>query len=106
MESDYEIATMLAVAGEDMEFPAETIKGVPGTATFNIHNYDSAYEVLRQEFTFRIAYTDFAELGLKPKDTFLYTIRTMQFQFEIVNFVNDIVGWVKLNVRLLETASV
>lgn len=106
METDVEIRAMLSVAGEEMEFTDGTILGVPGTATFNVTNYDSAYEVLRQEFSFRIAYTDFVDLNIVAKTTFFYHLRSMQFQFEVVSFVNDLVGWMKLNVNLVETASV
>lgn len=106
MESDYEIATMLSVAGEDIEFVEGIIKAVPGTATFHINNYDSAYEVFRQESSFRIAYTDFVNLNIKELDTFTYAIRTLLLTFEVVSFVNDLVGWVNLKVRLLESGSV
>lgn len=106
LEDNWEISIMLSAAGEDMEFASSTIKGIPGTNTFTLNNYDSVYEVDRQEYDFQISYVDFVNSEIAPKDTFNYVINSMSFTFEVVSFVNDLVGWVRLNCRLVGTGSV
>lgn len=98
--------SLLAVAGEELEFEGDTIMGIPGHLVYNVQGYDSIYDIEKQDFSFQILQEDFVELDLKKGDSFIYSTTVKAFTFEIVTYTDDIIGWVELNVKLVEVADV
>lgn len=100
-ETEAQIQTMLNVVGEDLEFTFGTIKGIPGHLVYNVQNFDSPYDIEKQDVDFQISYNDFYENVIANGDTFSYLVNETQYNFEITSYVADLTGWVQLRVKLL-----
>lgn len=102
LESEEQIQVTLSLCGEDIEFNAGVLKGIPGTLVYNIPSFDSPYDLDKQDFTFQVSRKDFKELELIPNDTFVYTLQDDAFNFEVTSYVDDLTGWLELTCNFLE----
>lgn len=102
IESPEQIQQALLISGEVLTFSFGEILGIPGHLVYNIQSFDSPYDIYKQDYSFQIAYTDFIDNGIDVNDTFNYTLYTTTFNFEILYYVQDIIGWVELRVSLVE----
>lgn len=105
MESQEDINFTLDQAGKTLTFTGFTIKGIPGQLTFNVQSFDSPYDVEKQEFDFQISGTDFYSHTIDGQ-SFTYTLGTKKYTFKVVSYVDDLVGWVNLKVKLTGKANV
>lgn len=100
-ETEKQIQELLNVVGEDLEFSFGTIKGIPGHLVYNVQNFDSPYDIEKQDVNFQISYNDFYENVIIVGDTLSYLVSDTQYTFEVTSYVADLTGWVDIRVKLL-----
>jgi len=107
METQEDIATMLDAVGESLVFTGVTIKGIPKQEVYNVQNFDSPYDVEKQDFTFQISATSFYANSLDGTSfTYTHPLNPKKFTFKIISFIDDLTGWVELKVKLTGKANV
>jgi hypothetical protein len=89
LETPAQITTTLRMAGEDIVFasktlpivppaldpvviPSYTIKAIPGDTVYNIQNYDSPFDVEKQDFIFRTSEQLVIDNNILVGDIFSY----------------------------------
>lgn len=102
LESQELIETTLDAAGEELNFSGNVIKGIPGSLVYNIQNFDSVYDIDKQDFDFQVSNKQFTNLGLKPGDSFVYNLSNKNYTFEIKSYIDDLTGWFQLTTNLLQ----
>jgi hypothetical protein len=106
VESPEQILFVLDTCGEDIELDLAgvTIKAIPGHLVYNIQNFDSVYDLEKQDLNFQISSTDFYTNEIDKGEKFTYIVpnyTSKQYTFEIVSFIEDFIGWVELKVKLI-----
>lgn len=100
-ETEAQIQETLAIAGEDIEFSFGVIKGIPGQDVINVQGFNSPYDIEKQDISFQISYLDFYENVIVEKDTFIYMLGEIQYNFEVTSYSSDLLGWVELKVKFI-----
>jgi len=105
LETQEQIDVTLSLCGEPIEFNAGVIQGIPGHLVYNIPSFDSPYDLEKQDFTFQISKKDFTELEIAKDDLFIYILQDVEYQFKVLIYVDDMIGWVELSASLIGVTS-
>lgn len=100
LESEEQIQKTLELAGEPLEFSGCTIKGIPGHLVYNIQNFDSIYDIDKQDIDFQVSKNDFKTNTLSIKDKCDYTQGKDKYCYTIIKIIDDLTGWLQLSVSL------
>ena len=100
------IQTTLNLAGEKIQFSGCTIKGIPGHLVYNIQNFDSPYDIDKQDIDFQVSKQDFKNNTLELDNRFTFEQGEDQYCFRIIKIIDDLTGWLQLSVSLEDLTSV
>lgn len=116
VESEETITYVLDTMGELLTFPncttelvegvetevcnPFTIRGIPGTLVYNVQNFESPYDIEKQDVTFQISKTDCYANSLARGMEFNYTLSETTYTFEVVDLIDDLIGWVEVKAIL------
>ena len=90
LESEEQIQTTLALAGEELQFSGCTIRGIPGHLVYNIQNFDSIYDIDKQDIDFQVSKAEFKENTLSIKDRCDYVQGADKYCFNIIKILDDL----------------
>jgi len=99
LETPEQIDVTLEHCGETLSFADVDILGIPGTQVYNIPSYDSPYDLEKQDFTFQVKLADFIDNELTKGNFFIYYLLGNEYNFKIISYTNDLLGWVELSVQ-------
>jgi hypothetical protein len=120
LETSAQITTCLNMAGEDVTFAARTlpivppatdpevlpsyiIKAIPGDTVYNIQNYNSPYDIERQDYVFRTSEQLSITNEIRVGDLFIYgrsNTSGRTYNFRIISIISDSTGWVAIKATL------
>ena len=100
LESEEQIQTALGLAGEELQFSGCTIRGIVGHLVYNIQNFDSPYDIDKQDIDFQVSKKDFQTNTLSIKDRCDYILGSSKYCFTITKILDDLTGWFQLSVTL------
>ena len=100
LESEELIQTTLDTAGEAISFSGIGIRGIPGHLVYNIQNFDSIYDIDKQDFDFQVSKADFQTNALQVDNLFTYELGSSIYTFRIIKITDDLTGWFQLSVNL------
>lgn len=123
LETTAQITTTLRMAGEDITFaektippvlpatdptviPSYVIKAIPGDTVYNIQNYDSPFDVEKQDYIFRTSEQLAIANNILVGDIFSYgrsNVSGRTYLFKVISRVPDSTGWVALKATLTGT---
>ena len=105
IESAEEIALSLSLAGEELEFPYFSIRGIPGEDIQLIQGYDALpYEA--KKFSFMVSSIDVEENEIKEEETFFYRAHRQTFTMKVDALSRGLFGWTDLKCSVLEVDNV
>jgi len=105
-ETQEQVDVLLEAFGEPLKFTYGTVLGIPEQSVYSVQGLSSIYDIQKQDFSFNISYKDFYIYSLKEKDTFIYTLGSTYFIFEIISYSHDLLNWTSLKVNLIEIDNV
>jgi len=106
LESQEQIELTLDLCGEDIVFPSVTLKGIPGHVVGNVQNFDSVYDIDKQDLYWQMSSKQILSNWIKEKDSFKYSLNGKSYTFEILSIIDDLLGWVEVRVKVLEVFGV
>ena len=113
------ITACLAKAGEDITFAAKTlppvlpdppvvipsyvIRAIPGDTVYNIQNYDSPFDIEKQDYIFRTFEQLVINHDIKLGDVFSYgksNLSGRTYNFKVISLISDTTGWTAIKAML------
>ena len=97
------IDDVLQTLGVELIFDTFSIYGIPGITASRLYNGESSlYEVVKQDYSFKISVTDAAVKELEEDMEFSTTDSTYRYSFKLANSpIPNISGWAHLPVIYL-----
>lgn len=88
-------AEILEKVGDDLEFAAFTVKGIPGFELVTLYKGEtSLYEVEKQTFRFQVASADVVANSIKDGDAFTLADDSYNHNFTVSKTpLPDVTGW-------------
>ncbi len=109
METEADIQRDLSIAGVDLSFvvvPVFTIKGISQQEFREVGDYGSPYNVSKQAYSFLVSAYDIRIKSIAPGQTFTMTVFSRIFTFKVDSFVEDLTGWVLMQVSMTGNSNV
>jgi len=90
------VEQILDAVGENLEFSAATIKGIPGFSLVVLQGDGNLYDVEKQQFSFMLSSLDVEANSIVEDDTFTMDDTVYTYTFRVTNTpVPNLAGWSK-----------
>lgn len=106
METEDDIQNVLLLAGVDLEFASDTIRGISQQRLEELGDYGSPFGMVKNHYSFIVSAYDVEQAAIAVGQSFKLFIFNREFTFTVGSFTEDLTGWVLMYVTMVGNTNV